>query len=92
MNSASPMSFMKAKQKQTLKRASSCPDIHKIKEIVAAKNEQKIGTTVEDHQNKKAFVSSTISATTNKKNADDQVTDEDEEGNDVTVLIQDDDR
>ena len=38
MKSTSPMSVMKARQKQTLKRTSSCPDIHQINDIVAAKN------------------------------------------------------
>ena len=32
------MSMLKAKQRQTLKRTSSCPDMHQILEIVAAKN------------------------------------------------------
>ena len=32
------MSVLKARQRQTLKRTSSCPDIHQINEIVAAKN------------------------------------------------------
>ena len=76
MKSASPMSFMKAKQKQTLKRASSCPDVHKIEEIVAAKNDQKIND---------------ISSNKNKKNTPFEKTDvnEDNENNDDTV-IQDD--
>ena len=38
MKANSPMSFMKARQKRTLKRTNSCPDWHEIEEIVAAKN------------------------------------------------------
>merc|ERR1719400_2370136 len=38
MKAKSPMSFMKARQKRTLKRTNSCPDWHEIEEIVAAKN------------------------------------------------------
>ena len=38
MKAKSPMSFMKARQKRTLKRTNSCPDCHEIEEIVAAKN------------------------------------------------------
>lgn len=36
MKATSPMSFMKARQKQTLKRANSCPDVRQIEEIVTA--------------------------------------------------------
>ncbi len=37
------MSFLKARQKATLKRTNSCPDVHQIEEIVAAKNKPNIG-------------------------------------------------
>ena len=68
------MSFMKAKQKQTLKRASSCPDIHKIEEIVAAKN---------DHKKGKKENSSTVTA----ESPEIGVSEDDEQNNDNTLLL-----
>ena len=41
MKANSPMSFMKARQKRTLKRTNSCPDWHEIEDI-GAKNLLKI--------------------------------------------------
>ena len=71
------MSFMKAKQKQTLKRASSCPDIHKIEEIVAAKNDLK--------KSKKEH-SSTVTA----ESPEIDVSEDDEQNNDKTLLLDND--
>ena len=77
LNSGSPMSFLKAKQKQTLKRASSCPDIHKIEEIVAAKN---------DHKKSKKANSTTVTAESLEIDA----SEDDEQNNDKTLLLDND--
>jgi len=47
MNPTSPLSLLKSRQTKSLKRASSCPDIHQIAEIVSAKNTSAAATRID---------------------------------------------
>ena len=69
MKASSPMSMLKAKQRQTLKRTSSCPDMHQIIEIVAAKNKN------QQFEEQEVFSKSSIK-TIDESPADDAVGDE----------------
>ncbi len=69
--SSSPMSVMKARQKKTLKRSTSCPDVHDIDEIVTAKNE-----SVKDNLHDTSFHSQ--ASKSSNWNHPDNVIDEDE--------------
>ena len=73
MKASSPMSMLKAKQRQTLKRTSSCPDMHQIIEIVAAKN--KNHQQEQQFEEQEVFSKSSIK-TIDESPADDAVGDE----------------
>jgi hypothetical protein len=81
MKASSPMSFMKARQHQTLKRTSSCPDVHQIDEIVKAKNNKSEETQSTSGADMKVIAEDDDDA----DNAGDNV----EDSNEVTLLHDD---
>ena len=77
MKASSPMSMLKAKQRQTLKRTSSCPDMHQIIEIVAAKNKN-------HHQQEQQFEEQEVFSKSSIKTIDESPAD-DAAGDDTII-------